>query len=525
MKSKKILIIDDEEMIVDLCVALLKNRGYAVTGASSGEEALRIASSETFHMVVTDMSMPGIDGIETFLALREKQPEIIGVLITGHGTMDTAIQAMERGLSGFIRKPFMPLELVQVVKDAFQRTALAEENTRLKTLIPLYDLGEKFISSRSREEILESLVETIAKQTGAQRLSVMLYDENEDCLRIVAAKGIRSEIIKRLRIKSGERISGLVFKDGKPLILNGGVDQNPCFKAFLLASDIVAAILYPLKARDRMLGVVCISKVKHGSPFSEADIEMVSILCRHGVMALENLKVMNEKAEIVRTRTLFEQYVAPEVAEILLTRGENLLEVGEIKNVTVLFADIRSFTALVQQLPLVTVRSFLNDFFGFFSEVIFKFKGTLNKFMGDAVLAFFGAPVPVRRPENAAVEAAILMHKLFQELKEIRAEEHSVLSQIGLGIGISSGDMFLGNVGSKRRLDYTVIGTPVNIAQRLASEANSGEILVTGSVRAELSPHFAVTLKSSRLLKGMQAPISVFTFRSESVWKTFQNLV
>ena len=78
--------------------------------------------------------MPGIDGLETFLALKKQQPELLGVLITGHGTMDTAIQAMELGFSGFIRKPFTPVELAHVVKESFRKAVLFEENTRLKTL-------------------------------------------------------------------------------------------------------------------------------------------------------------------------------------------------------------------------------------------------------------------------------------------------------------------------------------------------------------------------------------------------------
>ncbi len=155
--KKRILVVDDEEMIVDLCRTILTREGYDVITASGGDEALTVASSEQFHMIVTDMLMPGMDGLETFLALREKQRELIGVLITGHGTIDMAIEAMGHGFSGFIRKPFTTRELIQVVNDSFQKAALREENTRLKTLIPLYSLGEKFMASLSKKEILEEL--------------------------------------------------------------------------------------------------------------------------------------------------------------------------------------------------------------------------------------------------------------------------------------------------------------------------------------------------------------------------------
>jgi adenylate cyclase len=515
MTRKRILIVDDEEMIVSLCLRVLKNEGYEVTGASNGEEAVRHVSSNTFHMVVTDMLMPGMNGLETFLAIREKQPSVIGVMITGHGTIETAIEAMGLGLSGFIRKPFMPMELAQAVKEAFQRAAISEENARLKTLIPLYELGERFILSRSREEILDGLIEIIWHQTGVQRISIMLYDEEEGCLRIFAAKGIKEEIVRKVRVKPGEKIAGHVFKTGEPVILNGGPEDNPKFASFLKSKNIVAAISFPLKARDATLGVLNISKLGKGSPFSEADIEMLSVICGQAVMALENLRIMEERAEKERMRTLFEQYVAPEVAEVLISHGQNLMEVGEIKDITILFADIRNFTPLVRRLPLETLRSFLNDFFDLLTDAIFSFKGTLDKFMGDAVLAFFGAPVPVKEQANSAVNSADMMIRLFEELMEKWRTKSRPLGEIGLGIGISSGEVFLGNVGSKKRFDYTVIGTDVNIAQRLASEALSGQILITTKVKDHLSYHIPVTDESPRLLKGLEKPIPVFSITKQ----------
>jgi adenylate cyclase len=139
----------------------------------------------------------------------------------------------------------------------------------------------------------------------------------------------------------------------------------------------------------------------------------------------------------------------------------------------------------------------------------------MDKFLGDAVLAFFGAPVPVSDPESLAVESAILVLKTFEKIKETWAGENEALGRVGLGIGISSGEVFLGNVGSERRLDYTVIGTDVNIAQRLSSEAAAGEILVTERVKNRLGLQFRVEQESSRLLKGLDEPITVLSIAYE----------
>jgi adenylate cyclase len=401
-----------------------------------------------------------------------------------------------------------------VVKDCFEKASLIEENTRLKTLIPLFRLGERFMTSQTKEEVINELIETVSHQTGAQRISIMLYDERQDRLLTAAAIGVKEEVFD-VRLKPGEKIAGRVFQTGKPVILNAGPEANPKFASFLKSKNIAAAMSFPLKAGDNTLGVINVSKMGEGTPFSQADIEMLSVICGQAVMALESLKMVDERSEKIRMRTLFEQYVAPEVAEVLISHEQNPMEIGEIRDITVLFADIRNFTPLVQQLPLETLRSFLNDFFDLFTEVIFRFKGTLDKFMGDAALAIFGAPIPVSEPHNSAVSSAIEILRKFFELIELWTSTMQPFEDVGLGIGISSGEMFLGNVGSQKRLDYTVIGTDVNVAQRLASEAASDEILISKSVRDRLGSKFRVTKQAPRLLRGMERPIAVYSISAE----------
>jgi len=268
MSLKKILVIDDENMITRLCKKVLEKEGYEVISADSGKKALQIASRQPFNMALTDMMMPDMDGMKTFLALRELHNSLIGVLMTAHGTMDTAIEAMSLGFSSFIRKPFLPAELVHVVKDTFHKAALMEENTRIKTLIPLYSLGEKFISSSSQKQVLDAFIDAVSGQTDVQRISVMLYDEKENCLKVAASKGMDFQIASKVRIKPGSKISGMVFQTGEPMILNGGPENNPEISRLLKLKDIVAAICFPLKTRNKILGVLNISRVGKGTFFS-----------------------------------------------------------------------------------------------------------------------------------------------------------------------------------------------------------------------------------------------------------------
>jgi len=511
MASKKILVVDDEAMITRLCRKVLTKEGYEVSCASSGEEALGLAESGPFDMLLTDMLMPGINGLDTFIALKKKHEGLVALLMTAYGTMDTAIDAMAAGFSGFLRKPFTPLELGHVVKETFLRASLLEENARLKTLLPLYHLSERFIFSQSRQEILEALVETVERKMDVPRVSVMLYNEEEDRLKIVAARGISEKVIAETRIRAGEKISGRVFQRGEPVILNGGPEDNPATADFMKARDIVAAVSFPLRTKDRTLGVLNASRVGEGMPFCQGDLELLSIICRQAVMALESLRITEERAERLRIRTLFAQYVAPEVAETILSSGIDPMSMGEIKDITILFADIRNFTPLVRQIPLEILRSFLNDFFALLSEAVFSFEGTLDKFIGDAVLAFFGAPISVSDPIQKAVRAAITMHETFVDLKRKWIGRNHAIHDIGLGIGINSGETFLGNVGSPMRFDYTVIGIDVNIAQRLASAASSGQTLITEKVKDRIDSQFHVMEEPLRHLKGLDKPMPVFS--------------
>lgn len=211
-------------------------------------------------------------------------------------------------------------------------------------------------------------------------------------------------------------------------------------------------------------------------------------------------------------RTLFEQYMAPEVAAILFKQQEGMLEPAEeVQEITVLFADIRNFTFLVQHLPLQESRDFLTEFFDMVADVVASWQGILDKFIGDAALVIFGAPVPQERPNLSAVSAALEIQERFKIVCSRWALKSELFEQIGLGIGISRGEIYMGNVGSGRRLDYTVVGADVNIAQRLASETVAGQILITESVYCDVAGKVSVQEEKIKFLRGLEKKIQIYS--------------
>jgi adenylate cyclase len=163
----------------------------------------------------------------------------------------------------------------------------------------------------------------------------------------------------------------------------------------------------------------------------------------------------------------------------------------------------------VQQISPRQLREFLNIFFELLTSEVFSHNGMLDKFMGDAALAVFGAPISL---DNQAVAAATVARELVKKFKDLQyywAEVHPVFNQISLGVGISRGPLFLGNIGSVKRVDYTVIGTEVNIAQRLASEMDDGQILLTSPACEGLGSHFPVKSLGPIMLRGMTSRVEV----------------
>jgi adenylate cyclase len=216
-------------------------------------------------------------------------------------------------------------------------------------------------------------------------------------------------------------------------------------------------------------------------------------------------KSLRDKHMIERA---FSSYVAREVADAILKDPEHLVLAGERCDVSVLFCDLRGFTSLAERLPPEQVVLLLNQFYTLAVDSTFKHGGTLDKFLGDGVMAIFGAPI--RHPDHAsqAVRAAVAMRVAAEELSEKRRREGKL--PITVGIGVSAGEAVAGTMGTEDRMEYTVVGDSVNLAARLEAEAQPGQILVSGSTYARVRE--VVWARSLGLvkLKGKEEPVEAY---------------
>ena len=221
---------------------------------------------------------------------------------------------------------------------------------------------------------------------------------------------------------------------------------------------------------------------------------------------MEDLLIEDELRKVIQ---LFRRYVSPQVVdEILKTSGNQQLDLsGELREVTVLFADIRSFTTIAEKMQPRDVVDLLNTYLGEMTHVVFRYDGTVDKYIGDAIMAVFNAPVRQADHARLAVVAAMHIQKTVLDLME----EHP---KISVGIGINTGSAILGNVGTDLHLDYTVIGDAVNIASRLCREAKPGQLLISESTFDMVKESVNVDRLDARTFKGKTEPIQIYNVRS-----------
>ncbi len=220
------------------------------------------------------------------------------------------------------------------------------------------------------------------------------------------------------------------------------------------------------------------------------------------------LEIEHHQREEDRVKDLLGRYVSHQVAQQILARG-SLTTNGERRQITVLFADIRGFTSFSEALPPEQVVVLLNDFLEAMTEVVFRYDGTLDKFLGDGLMVIFGAPANLQDDVDRALACAAEMQARFCELKE-QWQDLTGAAELQLGIGINTGDAIVGSIGSARRLDYTAIGDVVNTAARLESIAEGGQILISEATWQRMAEKERARPLGPRQLKGKRDAISVF---------------
>ncbi|MEP7001657.1 MAG: adenylate/guanylate cyclase domain-containing protein [bacterium] len=282
----------------------------------------------------------------------------------------------------------------------------------------------------------------------------------------------------------------------------------------ILMQQVRSAICAPLiGSEDRVLGVLYVDNPSITHRFSDEDLEFLVAFAGIAAVAIEN----SQFAERIRregiVRSNFERYFAPQLAARIAGSPEALKLGGDKRPVAVLFSDIRGFTALSETMNPDAMATLLTEYFTEMVECVFRHEGTLDKFIGDAVMAQWGAPIGSPDDADRAMAAAIEMQAELKKLNARWAAEGRPTLEIG--IGLNYGEAFAGNIGSERRLEFTVIGDTVNTAKRLCDAAGAAEILISDEMRRKLTSPPLLDECPPMELKNKNQPVTVYRVRTE----------
>jgi adenylate cyclase len=395
------------------------------------------------------------------------------------------------------------LLIKQIINRLEKKEILRETLDTYKEINLLYSISDNTSSCLDVKQLARTILLESSKIIKTENSSLMLLNKETGQLEIKSAIGDKNN--NRVQLKLGRGIAGIVAKEAKYIIAND-VSQE---RRFIPGEKKIHSLLsVPLKTKRRVLGVINVSNKLDGEIFTARDAKLLYAMASHAASFIENAILYENKLNEDLLRKNMERYLSPHITKSLIESSRELELGGVRKKVAILFADIRNFTTLSEAMEPEAVVKFLNDYFTHMVDIIFKYGGTVDKFVGDEIMAIFGAPISRPDDEIRAIKTAIEMQRQVEWLQYCRHEWNTQLFSIG--IGINSGDVIAGNIGSKKHMDYTVIGDVVNTAKRLETKAEGGKILVSRNIHYVTKDLYKFKGFGEIFVKGKKKPVEIF---------------
>jgi adenylate cyclase len=283
----------------------------------------------------------------------------------------------------------------------------------------------------------------------------------------------------------------------------------------VIMQGIRSTMCVPLLHNENVLGVIMLDSKLATHAFTERDLALFETVASQAAVAVQNTLFAKKLEQEAVTRERFRRLLSPAIAEQVLSGQVEVRKGGELRETTILFADIRGFTSISESFEPQIVVEALNEYFERMVEIVFRYEGTLDKFIGDEMMVLFGAPVAHDDDPIRAVRAALEMQKAMAGLNEQHVAHG--LPPFQIGIGINTGEVVAGYIGSSQAMEYTVIGDPVNTGSRLCSIAEPSQILISEGTLEKLGGRFEIKELPEALVKGKAKPVRTFEVVGPSV--------
>jgi adenylate cyclase len=377
-------------------------------------------------------------------------------------------------------------------------------------LTVLYDAGKALNTKLSIDDISAQVMSLAFRIEGVERGFIMLFSESGEVMRQSEVRyrnpehtGAQPEIIL------SKSVLDLIRKEQQPILIHDvSADERFRSSESIRISGLRSAMCAPLLGTGKVFGIVYVDNLEKASAFTQEELNVFALVAAQTGAAIDNAMAHQKIAQQVLQRSALERFLSPDVVEMVVANPDIRLG-GVNQKVTVMFADIRGFTPMSENMSPERVVEILNEYFTRVTDVIFDHGGMLDKYIGDAVMAVYGAPISKGDDAANCVESAVQIQRLLIEMNRDAAARE--WPELRVGIGINTGIVTAGNIGSPRRIDYTVIGDTVNTASRLMSNAAGGQILISESTAVDLGLGFELVSLPPLQLKGRTGPVSVFS--------------
>jgi len=445
---------------------------------------------------------------------RETQPPRDAALVVQKAEMPAALKEVLDGkMVAQAPRTVAVLDDSASLRDQYAK--LTKENFLLRML---YDAGKALNAIRSVPELVKEVVQLTFRIEGVQRGFVMFVGAHGDVTEQSEVRYRTPPKEEQPQITFSRAILQRIMQEREPILVTDlSADERFITSESIKVSGMQSAMVAPLISPNsgNVLGVLYVDNLSKSMAFSQEELNVFAVVATQAAAAIDNMMAHKRIADQEVTRRALARFLAPEVVEMIAANPEGIRLGGVNQKVTVLFCDIRGFTSMSETMQPEKVVEILNEYFSRVTDVIFDHGGTLDKYIGDAAMAIFGAPFSKGNDAANAVQAAIAIQSMIQELNRDAADRGH--PELKIGVGINTGVVTAGNIGSSKRLDYTVIGDSVNLASRMCGQAAAGQILVTESTFNEVSAQFALLPLPPVMVKGKSQPISIFSVQWKEV--------
>ncbi len=395
-------------------------------------------------------------------------------------------------------------------------TSSREVGGRERVFEILAQVAKTLLQVEDLQPVLEQVMDMVFEHLVVDRGFIVLFDD-EGTPRLELFRARESESGETPEVPISRTILDMVTNQ-KVALLTHDAQSDQRFEAgrSIRIHQIRSAMCAPLWHRDRVIGAIYVDSPLHVGSLSTSDLDLLTALANYAAVAIERARLNERIRRQQLERTRLERYHSPAVIEAVLTAPEREDSNVTLQEITILFADIVGFTPRCETLPPEDVAAFLNHFFSLAADSVFEFGGTLDKFIGDAVMAFFGAPLPRADHAEQAVRSAIAILKGMKRWNQERAL--AGLEPVEARLAINSGPVVVGDIGSSRRVDYTVLGNTVNVAARLEEYvATPNQVVIGEATQAAVAHLFPTEHLGNFQLKGLSRKIAVYRIALEEI--------